>query len=258
MKTVLSLSILMVLLIAGCTQAPPAANNSSAPNQSAACPTDAKICPDGSAVGRVGPNCEFAPCPAVNQTTNTTPPVQPSGPMSQADALAIAQNSSCASAGEVSVLGTYNNNSGTWWFDITAMNTSCNPACVVSANGSAEINWRCTGLIMYTVKSANTSLGTILVDGDGFTLYTFSSDSANKSTCFGGCAQNWPALVLTSDTIKVPSTVPGSFGAFARDNTSIQVTYNGMPLYRYAGDQNPGDTNGQGIGGKWYVVNVSG
>jgi predicted lipoprotein with Yx(FWY)xxD motif len=279
MKALFAISVLM-LLLAGCAQqAPPASNTSnttdvhgcsagtqwcgssqkcisSSENCPVPCPADAKICPDGSSVGRVGPNCDFAPCPQANNTVanNTTM----SGPMSQADALAKAQNSSCAQAGEISVIGTYNNNSDTWWFDITENKSGCNPACVVSSNGSAEVNWRCTGLIMYTVSTANTSLGQVLVDGNGFTLYTFASDSANKSACTGGCATNWPPLLLTSDTIKVPSSITGDFGAFARDANSLQVTYNGMPLYRYKGDSNPGDTNGDGIGGVWYAVKTVG
>ena len=100
--------------------------------------------------------------------------------------------------------------------------------------------------------------GEILVDGNGYTLYTFTADSANKSTCTGGCAATWPPVLLTSDTIKVPSTMSGTVGAFGRDSSSIQLTYNGMPLYRYAGDSAPGDARGQGIGGKWYVVSVTG
>ncbi len=255
MKNMMVFSAILLLALAGCTQSPPpVANNTTGnmTNGSTACPTDAKICPDGTAVGRIGPNCEFAPCPAMNNTT------APSAPMNQSDALAIAQSSACAAAGDISVIGTYNNNSNTWWFDITENKSGCNPACVVSANRSAEVNWRCTGLIMYTVNVANTSLGEILVDGNGYTLYTFTSDSENKSTCTGGCATNWPPVLLTSDTIKVPSTMPGTVGAFGRDSSSIQLTYNGMPLYRYAGDSAPGDTRGQGIGGKWYVVKVTG
>ncbi len=276
MKALLPISAVLILLLAGCAQQAPPANNTTdahgcllgsqqwcASSQTCIaaggscpvpCPADAKICPDGSSVGRTGPNCEFAPCPAMNNTSGNA---TPSGPMNQSEALAIAQaTSACTAAGDISVIGTYNNNSATWWFDITENKSGCNPACVVSANRSAEVNWRCTGLIMYTVNSANTSLGTILVDGNGYTLYTFASDSANKSTCSGSCSDNWPPLILTSDTIKVPSTISGDFGAFARNGTAIQVTYNGMPLYRYAGDRNPGDTNGQGIGGKWYVVTV--
>ena len=134
----LALSTVLLLLLAGCAQqAPPVANNTSntdahgclagtqwcpdkqkcispSENCSTACTQEAKICPDGSSVGRTGPNCEFAPCPAVNNTT------APSGAMNQSEALAIAQQASaCSSAGEISVIGTYNNNSQTWWFDIT-------------------------------------------------------------------------------------------------------------------------------------------
>jgi predicted lipoprotein with Yx(FWY)xxD motif len=259
----------MLILSLGCIQPTPPVNNTTA------CTAEAKICPDGSAVGRTGPNCEFAPCPQIVGNDSDIHGCKASAgyswcepqqkcvhewetpcQMTVADALGIARASSCMDAGNITdVDAVYNNNSKTWWLGIQITQPGCNPACVVYENRTAEINWRCTGLIVYTVKAANSSLGGILVDGSGFTLYTFSSDSVNKSTCTGGCASNWPPL-LVKDTISVPSSLPGRFGAFARmDNLSlIQVTYNGMPLYTYAGDSAPGDTNGQGISGKWYAV----
>jgi len=103
--------------------------------QSRAC-MEAKICPDGSAVGRTGPNCEFTACPEVNSL------------MSEADAKAIAKKS-CLKGGEAVGGGYYNPNSQTWWFDANLNNTKegCNPACVVSEKTkTVEINWRCTGL----------------------------------------------------------------------------------------------------------------
>lgn len=103
-----------------------------------ACTMEAKLCPDGSAVGRSGPNCEFAPCPAVNSI------------LTEAEARAIAEKS-CIKGGEaLTTGGTYNANSKTWWFDANLNTTQegCNPACVVSeTTKTAEINWRCTGLI---------------------------------------------------------------------------------------------------------------
>jgi predicted lipoprotein with Yx(FWY)xxD motif len=114
-------------------------------------------------------------------------------------------------------------------------------------------NWETECKATYTVKTANSSLGEILVDGKGFTLYVFTADSVNKSTCSGGCASAWPPLLIT-DTIAIPSGMPGSMGAIIRSDNTTQVTYNGWPLYLYGGDDAPGDTKGEGVGGKWHVV----
>lgn len=101
-----------------------------------ACTDEAKLCPDGSAVGRNGPNCEFTSCPRINSI------------LSEAEARVIAEKS-CIKGGEALGVGTYNENSKTWWYDanLNATREGCNPACVVNEETkSAEINWRCTGL----------------------------------------------------------------------------------------------------------------
>jgi len=106
-----------------------------------ACTQEAKLCPDGSSVGRIGPNCEFAPCPGENGQTTAV--------LSEAEARAIAERT-CIKGGESLSTGAYNENTQTWWFDanLNATKEGCNPACVVSAaTKTAEINWRCTGLI---------------------------------------------------------------------------------------------------------------
>jgi len=105
-----------------------------------ACTQEAKLCPDGSAVGRTGPNCEFAPCPGEEQNTAA---------LTEAEARVIAEKS-CIKGGEALANGVYNEITKTWWFDanLNATKEGCNPACVVSeATKTAEINWRCTGLI---------------------------------------------------------------------------------------------------------------
>ena len=103
---------------------------------SIACTEEARMCPDGSAVVRSGPHCEFAPCSVVQSNVLT-----------QDEAKKIAEQT-CVKGGEVLGVGTYNENSHTWWFDanLNAVREGCNPACVVSEDtGTAEINWRCTG-----------------------------------------------------------------------------------------------------------------
>lgn len=254
---------LVLLLALGCTQEVPPLNS---------CQQDAKICPDGTAVGRIPPECEFAPCPPLvgNDTDvhgcigsagySWCEPLQQcvrewetSCPMAEEDAFVIAQ-ANCDAVTDADAM--YNNNSKTWWFDMDVDQPGCNPACVVYGNGSAEVNWRCTGVIVYTVKTANSSIGEILVDNDGYTLYTFTDDEDGFSTCYDTCEENWPPLLI-GDTISIPHGLPGEMGAVMRTDNTTQVTYNGMPLYTYAGDDEPGDVNGEGLNGKWYVVEPS-
>jgi predicted lipoprotein with Yx(FWY)xxD motif len=99
-----------------------------------------------------------------------------------------------------------------------------------------------------TLEAKNIGGKDILVAGsNGMTVYTFTQDTPNsgKSTCSGGCLTTWPALTVASGTVPAPGTgVTGTVGTITRDDGSIQVTYNGLPLYFYAGDVAPGDTNG--------------
>ena len=101
----------------------------------------------------------------------------------------------------------------------------------------------------------STSLGQVLVDGTKMTLYIFDNDTANSgnSTCSGQCATNWPPLVVTS-TPPMPAGATGTLATITRDDGTTQLTYNGMPLYRFAADKAPGDATGDGVGGIWHVA----
>lgn len=89
----------------------------------------------------------------------------------------------------------------------------------------------------------------------GFSLYTFNNDQAGPSTCYGGCAANWPAYTIANaSNLKAPAGV--NLGTSVRTDGSIQVTLNNEPLYYYSGDQKAGDTNGQGLGGVWFLADV--
>lgn len=101
------------------------------------------------------------------------------------------------------------------------------------------------------------SHGTLMVAAsNGMTVYTFDKDVAGSGTsaCTGGCLTNWPALTITAgDTPTGDSTVTGTLGTIVRaDNGATQVTYNGKPLYFFAKDTAPGDTNG--IYPNWQAV----
>lgn len=108
------------------------------------------------------------------------------------------------------------------------------------------------------VASAESDLGTILVDGEGRTLYVFLNDSGGESTCYDECANNWPALETDGEPQGGAGVDDSLLGTTDRDDGTSQVTYDGMPLYHFAGDDAPGDTNGQGIGDVWYVVSPGG
>jgi predicted lipoprotein with Yx(FWY)xxD motif len=108
------------------------------------------------------------------------------------------------------------------------------------------------------VAIATTDLGEVLVDSDGRTLYIFESDNGSESTCYDSCAENWPPL-LAQGAPGAGSGVDASLlGTTERTDGTMQATYNDRPLYRYAGDQATGDTNGQGVGDVWFVVGADG
>jgi predicted lipoprotein with Yx(FWY)xxD motif len=112
-----------------------------------------------------------------------------------------------------------------------------------------------------TVSTASTSLGSILVDGTGRTLYLFQKDQPNQSACSGACVSAWP-VDQTSGTPKAGSGVKASLlGTIKRTDGTTQVTYNKHPLYYYSGDSQAGQQNGQGLnafGALWYVVGPAG
>ena len=108
-------------------------------------------------------------------------------------------------------------------------------------------------------------LGSVLVDGQGYTLYLFVPDAHSAhSTCTGICAVEWPPLTLPTGTSAPkagPGVDPSLLGTTTRTDGSVQVTYNGWPLYTWPDDISPGQATGQGlnnVGGLWYVVSPQG
>ena len=103
------------------------------------------------------------------------------------------------------------------------------------------------------VDEAETGLGTVLVDAEGLTLYGLTDDNNGTSTCDGACADAWPPL--TVDGRELPEGLdPGLFSVVERSDGTFQLAAAEQPLYRFAGDARPGDTNGQGSGGVWFAV----
>jgi predicted lipoprotein with Yx(FWY)xxD motif len=104
--------------------------------------------------------------------------------------------------------------------------------------------------------------GTALVDGSGRSLYLFEKDSPTMSACTGACASVWPPVLAHGSATQASAPVRGALlGSAQRSDGTRQVTYDGHPLYRYAGDDKAGQTHGQGLdqfGAGWYVVSPSG
>ena len=104
---------------------------------------------------------------------------------------------------------------------------------------------------------AHPSLGSILVGPNGHTLYLFDRDEPGVSNCTGGCASAWPPFAMEGELAPAAS-ITASFGAITRGDGTNQATINGLPLYYYSGDSDPGDSNGQGVGNVWWVVRADG
>ncbi|MGC8480117.1 MAG: COG4315 family predicted lipoprotein [Acidimicrobiales bacterium] len=138
---------------------------------------------------------------------------------------------------------------------ITALSAATAASLALAACGSSMPT--AAGAKQLTVSLANrANLGAILVDGTGQTLYHYTPDHANDPTCVGGCAKVWPPLTVTSGEVVQGLDHLQGFGKVKLANGTYQVTYRGVPLYRYSGDHG-GSANGQGIGGIWFVVHSS-
>jgi predicted lipoprotein with Yx(FWY)xxD motif len=112
-----------------------------------------------------------------------------------------------------------------------------------------------------TVKSRATSLGRIVVNAGGRSLYLFEKDKSGKSACNGFCAQYWPPLLTRGKPIAGAGLKQKLLGVTIRRDGTRQVTYAGHPLYRYALDSKAGQTTGEGLtdfGARWDVVAPSG
>jgi len=127
------------------------------------------------------------------------------------------------------------------------------PSETASAAPSAE-----TGSA--TINLSKTALGDIIVEDEGKTVYAFTPDSAGKPTCYDQCEQNWPPV-----TAEDGATLTAGAGLDASKLTTVdrtdgtkQVKYGDWPLYYFAGDSKAGDTNGQGVATKWYVLDATG
>jgi predicted lipoprotein with Yx(FWY)xxD motif len=109
--------------------------------------------------------------------------------------------------------------------------------------------------------ASNTALGSYLTTASARTLYYFkperdSHPSGPNIMCSGSCAKTWPPLLAPSALLTVNVALPGTLKTIPRPDGGRQVTYNDWPLYTFSGDNRPGDTNGQGLMGYWFVAST--
>jgi predicted lipoprotein with Yx(FWY)xxD motif len=108
------------------------------------------------------------------------------------------------------------------------------------------------------IKLASTSKGSVLTDDKGRVLYMFNPDNRGASVCYGGCATAWPPTITTGAPTAGAGLDASLLGTTTRKDGSTQVTYNKYPLYTFAFDQKPGDTNGQAVQSIWWVLDAKG
>jgi len=144
----------------------------------------------------------------------------------------------------------------TYVFLAVALASAASAATVASARRVFPVAYSSRAA---TVQLRHTSLGSILVSSSGRTLYEFTRDHANKSSCaaISGCSAVWPSL-KAGGRLTAGSGVKGSLLSSTSGN---QITYAGHPLYTYSADSGPGKTSYVGVkqfGGTWYALNASG
>ncbi|MGZ6672408.1 MAG: COG4315 family predicted lipoprotein [Solirubrobacteraceae bacterium] len=122
-------------------------------------------------------------------------------------------------------------------------------ACGGSDSGKSSSPASSAGSTVLT-SAKKAKVGSVIVDAQGRTLYRFTAEAQGDPVCTGACVGTWPPAVVTA-----ASGLPNHVATVKRpDDGKLQLTYDGHPLYRYAGDRAKADANGEGVGGQWYVV----
>ncbi|QAY63913.1 hypothetical protein ET495_12475 [Xylanimonas allomyrinae] len=124
-----------------------------------------------------------------------------------------------------------------------------------AGTGQAGTGQGGTGQAGTGLATATTSLGEVIVDAQGMTVYTFASDEpgSGESACTDECAARWPAVHADS-AAPTADGVTGELGTITGTDGELQVTIDGRPLYTFADDKAPGDATGQGVKGVWWAV----
>ena len=135
-------------------------------------------------------------------------------------------------------------------------------ACGTAAGSTAAGTPASSGSTAATVIESHAgSAASFLTNSSGRAVYLWAADSMNKSMCSGACAQAWPPVTSMGQVTAAHGAKAADPGTITRSDGTKQVTYLGHPLYFFAGDSGPGQTNGQGsdsFGAKWWLVAPAG
>lgn len=157
-------------------------------------------------------------------------------------AMALALAACGATSPSSGAAGAASNNYGT--------STTPAPTATSASNGSGS------AVIATATATVGGKSETILTNSQGMTLYYFTPDTPQKVACTSSCASIWPPLLANSGAPMAKGSLTGTLGVLDGANGK-QVTYNGHPLYTFSNDKAPGDTNGEGIKGEWFVATPS-
>jgi predicted lipoprotein with Yx(FWY)xxD motif len=141
---------------------------------------------------------------------------------------------------------------------VTGCGSSASSAAPGSATSAAPAAASSAAASGTALRMAQISGATVLTNAAGFTVYWFGPDTATASMCTGSCATYWPPV---KGAVTAGAGVTGTLGTITRPDGTVQATYNGHPLYTYAGDTAAGQAKGNGLnlsGGVWHEVTVSG
>ena len=135
--------------------------------------------------------------------------------------------------------------------------TPATPPPATAAVTAAPATQAASGLTL--ALATNATLGSYVTGANGMSLYIFTKDTGSTSACTGGCADNWPPLIVTmADDATAGAGVTGALGTITRDDGKLQLTLGGHPLYYFKNDAAAGDVNGQGINDVWYLAGADG
>jgi predicted lipoprotein with Yx(FWY)xxD motif len=138
---------------------------------------------------------------------------------------------------------------------LSAVLAACGSGSSYGGGSKSDSSSSSSGAKSAVVSSAEKAkVGSVIVDAQGRTLYRFTAEAQGVPVCTGDCVGTWPPALASSAT-----GLPKHVATVKRpDGGQLQLTYDGHPLYRYAGDQSKSDANGEGVGGQWYVLKAGG
>jgi predicted lipoprotein with Yx(FWY)xxD motif len=134
------------------------------------------------------------------------------------------------------------------------------PPTRASSSSAAPASGSASGSGPAVIATASSSAGTVLTDG-GRAVYLWAKDGTGMSACSGACAAAWPPVTTAGTVTASGAAMASDLGTITRSDGTKQVTYDGHPLYFFAGDSSAGMASGQGsdsFGAKWWLVSPSG